>query len=264
MAGRLTLDRTGIKGPLDIAPSAPAARADMGRTAEPSRSPSAPRIADPPVEAGAPVERGADDATRESEAEGGAVRADGQSAVGAATPPKAAMSFEQTSGRRTEEMSAASARTSPRTVAASRPAPSPARMGGRARQTSIALDADTLARLRDLALSASVPMSALAVAALEAGMPVEGEDACRLAVRERAERHQRPSGRVECNLRIPDGIRAHLQDLARVARAIAPRVVRADVVNVALRRGLPADPQAASELVAAYRRRLELEPLRNV
>jgi hypothetical protein len=127
-------------------------------------------------------------------------------------------------------------------------------------QTSVSLDADYAQLLEELACAASVTLNALAVAALQAGLP-QHSDAARAAIVEERVRRVGVT-RVERNLRLPMQLRARIDELAAAARVAAaregtPRSNRADLVNAALSAGLPRDAQGAAELVAEYSRRLE-------
>ena len=99
-------------------------------------------------------------------------------------------------------------------------------------------------------------MNALALAALQAGLPAQSDAARAAIVEERVRRIDEP-GRVERNLRLPLQLRARVDELVAAARQRMPRVNRADLVNAALGAGLPADAQQAAALVADYARRLE-------
>jgi Arc/MetJ-type ribon-helix-helix transcriptional regulator len=128
---------------------------------------------------------------------------------------------------------------------------------GRPLQTSIALDADCVQLLEELARAAHVAVNALAVAALQAGLPAHSDGARAAIVEERVRRAGATPARVERNLRLPGQLRARIDELVAAARERLPRVSRADLVNAALRGGLPADAQQAAELVCEYARRLE-------
>jgi hypothetical protein len=128
---------------------------------------------------------------------------------------------------------------------------------GRPLQTSIALDDDRAALLDELARAAGVSANALAVAALQAGLPAEADDARGVIVDERVNRAGVRSARIERNLRLPEHLRARIDELAAAVRGQLPRATRADLINAALRRGLPADAERAAELVADHARRVE-------
>lgn len=126
---------------------------------------------------------------------------------------------------------------------------------GRRVQTSIALDAEQAGLLEELARAAHVTVNALAVASLHAGLPTRGDEAVSAIVDERVRRVGLT--RVERNLRIPLQLRTRMDELVAIARSRVPHVNRADLVNAALVRGMPADAQQAAELVTNYARRLE-------
>lgn len=128
---------------------------------------------------------------------------------------------------------------------------------GRPLQTSIALDAATSAQLEELARAARVSVNALAVAVLHAALPLEPDAVRSAIVDERVRRAGEQVARVERNLRLPEQLRARVDELTAAARERLPRATRADLVNAALRRGLPADAQAAARLVAEHAQRLE-------
>jgi hypothetical protein len=124
-------------------------------------------------------------------------------------------------------------------------------------QTSIALDADYARLLEELARAAHATVNALAVAALQAGLPIHSDTARTAIVDERVRCVDLGEARVERNLRIPVQLRVRIDELVAATRDRVPRVNRADLVNAALGRGLPPDPQHAATLVTDYARRLE-------
>lgn len=128
---------------------------------------------------------------------------------------------------------------------------------GRPLQTSIALDADCAQLLEELARAAHVTLNALAVAALQAGLPPHSDGARAAIVDERVRRAGMSVARIEHNLRLPEQLRARIDELVAAARERLPRVNRADLVNAALRDGLPPDAEHAATLVCEYARRLE-------
>jgi hypothetical protein len=130
--------------------------------------------------------------------------------------------------------------------------------GGRPVQSAIALETVHLARLEQLARASGLSLNAIAVAALHAGLPVSDAEARDAIVEERVARVGSSERRIECNLRVPAQLRARVDELTRECRERLPRAARADLVNAALRRALPNDAQAASGLVAAFVRNLEL------
>ena len=128
---------------------------------------------------------------------------------------------------------------------------------GRPLQTSIALDAELDELLEQVGRAARVPVNALVVAALQAGLPPHSDQAREAIVDERVSRAGQSPARVERNIRLPEHLRARIDELVASARERLPRGSRADLVNASLRRGLPADAEQAAELVAAHARRLE-------
>lgn len=129
---------------------------------------------------------------------------------------------------------------------------------GRPLQTSIAFDDDCASRLDELARAAGVSANALAVAALNAGLPAAPEAARTAIVDERVNRAGLRSARIERNLRLPEQLRARIDELTFATRGQLPRATRADLVNAALRDGLPTDAEQATKLVAAHAQRVEL------
>ncbi len=128
---------------------------------------------------------------------------------------------------------------------------------GRPLQTSIALNEDFAARLDELARAGGVSANALAVAALHAGLPAATEAARAIMVDERVSRAGMREARIERNLRLPEHLRARVDELTFAARDQLRRANRADLINAALRAGLPADAQQAAELVTAHAQRVE-------
>jgi len=128
---------------------------------------------------------------------------------------------------------------------------------GRPLQTSIALDAACVAELEQLARAARVSVNALAVAVLHSGLPLAADDARGAIVDERVRRAAETIARVERNLRLPEQLRVRVDELTASARQRLPRATRADLVNAALRRGLPSGAQAAADLVAEHAQRVE-------
>jgi hypothetical protein len=128
---------------------------------------------------------------------------------------------------------------------------------GRPLQTSISFDADCVSQLDELARTAGVSANALAVAALQTGLPVAADAARAMIVDERVNRAGIRAARIERNLRLPEHLRARVDELTFAAQHQVPRATRADLVNAALRAGLPTDAQQAAELVAEHARRVE-------
>lgn len=128
---------------------------------------------------------------------------------------------------------------------------------GRPLQTSIALDDDRASLLEELARATRISANALAVAALHSGLPAAVDDARAEIIDERVSRAGARAARIERNLRLPEHLRARIDELTAAARGQLPRANRADLINAALRRGLPADAERAAELVADHARRVE-------
>jgi hypothetical protein len=137
-------------------------------------------------------------------------------------------------------------------------APAPFYGGGRRIATSIALNAEHLALLAELSKATGLALNAIAVAAIQSGLPVSSEAAREAIVAERVARAGAREPRREGQLRLPEQLRARTDELTAGARETLPRIERADLINAALERGLPSDAQSASELVATHAQRLEL------
>ncbi len=130
---------------------------------------------------------------------------------------------------------------------------------GRPVQTSIAVDLELSERLEELARAGAVSVNALLVATLHAGLPTTVDDARQAAVLERADQPAKP--RAERNIRLPAQLRARLDELTSGVQNVARRANRADIVNATLRSTTPHTAEDAAQLVSAYRRLVELEPL---
>jgi hypothetical protein len=128
---------------------------------------------------------------------------------------------------------------------------------GRPLQTSIALDAACVAELEQLARAARLSVNALAVAVLHSGLPLTADDARGAIVDERVRRAGETVARVERNLRLPEQLRVRVDELTAAAQQRLPRATRADLVNAALRRGLPQEAQEAADLAAEHAQRVE-------
>ena len=128
---------------------------------------------------------------------------------------------------------------------------------GRPVQTSLALDADCATRLVELARGGRVAVNPLAVAAIHAGLPNDADTVRSLIVTERVARAGDPKARVEHNLRLPERLRARVDELVDAVREQIPRATRADLINATLRAGLPGDAHAAARLVRTHAQQLE-------
>lgn len=129
---------------------------------------------------------------------------------------------------------------------------------GRPLQTSIALNAKHVDLLTELAKASGSSVNAIAVAAIHAGLPGSSDVAREAILEERVRRAGNATPRLERNLRLAEQLRARIDELTAGARERLPRSERADLINVALERGMPPDAQAAAELVVQHARRLEL------
>jgi hypothetical protein len=134
--------------------------------------------------------------------------------------------------------------------------PPPFYGAGRPIQTSIALDAELARQIEDLARAAVVSVNALLVATLHAGLPATADAARHAAIIERADHSQAP--RIETNVRLPEQLRARLDQLTANVRDATKRATRADLANAILRSAIPPDAEPAAKLVSDHHRRLEL------
>lgn len=122
-------------------------------------------------------------------------------------------------------------------------------------QTSIAVDPELLTAVEALRQELSVPAATLFSAVVHAGLPVDGEAAADAVLTEQAEH---PGRGREYNLRMPVGLKARLDELLKQTTALIGHANRADLVNMALRAGLPADVDQARALFIAYQRQQTL------
>ena len=127
---------------------------------------------------------------------------------------------------------------------------------GRPEQTSVAISPDLARQLAELKHATGASVVSLAVAAIHAGLPVDSKQAAREVVDERLRRLD-VGERVEHNFRLPADLRARVDELARRAHEQNPRSTRADLINAALRAGLPKQPSAAADLVREHARQVE-------
>lgn len=239
MGGRLVLSTVGIKSPLDIA-EAPADEpvvTDAG-DATPAVALGSRAVARRARPSPRPRVTAQRDAATAADAGGSATAAAPSSRTAARRARPSASSPESSPGSRGADV-APFYGTGPRV------------------QTSVALDGDHAKLLEDLARAGRVSVNALAVAALQAGLPAQSDVAREAIVDERERRAFATSARVERNLRLPVQMRARVDELVAAARERLPRANRADLVNAALGHGLPADAEAAAQLVAQYNGRLE-------
>jgi hypothetical protein len=113
--------------------------------------------------------------------------------------------------------------------------------------TSVALDIDLATQLDATARSAGVPANGLAVAALDAGLSTRRDDARRLLAHggQGAPTHRK----TQRTLSLPERLRVRADELSRTATGRTARAARSDLINAALREGLPDTPQLALALV---------------
>jgi hypothetical protein len=129
---------------------------------------------------------------------------------------------------------------------------------GAVEQTSIAIEPTLYATLTDVARVARVPSNTLFLASIHAALPATAGDAVKAIVGERA---TYPGRRREYTPRVPLALRARIDELVAGAREHVTKATRADLVNPALRSGLPTDAHDAAGLVAAWERNRELAQL---
>jgi hypothetical protein len=113
--------------------------------------------------------------------------------------------------------------------------------------TSIALDADLAMQLDATARAAGVPANGLAVAALDAGLSVHTANPVSLLAD--AKRGPRADRKAQRTLPLPERLRRRTDRLSQTISGPSPRTARSELINAALRRGLPDTPQLALALV---------------
>ena len=126
---------------------------------------------------------------------------------------------------------------------------------GRPWETAMALNPAHLERLGELSRAAGRSLNAIVVAALHAGLPGSTDAAGEAIVAEQRARVGALDRRVRTTMRLPDDLRARIDELSVPALRLS-RGARADLINAALERGLPADAYAAAALVDGHARRL--------
>lgn len=132
---------------------------------------------------------------------------------------------------------------------------------GRRIQTSLAIDIALGTQLEDLSRAANLSFAAVFVAVIQAGLPHSSDQARRQTIIERAEHAQ--AERMERNVRLPEQLRARLDQLTGAVLDISRRATRADLVNAILRDALPDRAEDAAELVESHHARLELLALQS-
>jgi predicted DNA-binding protein len=126
---------------------------------------------------------------------------------------------------------------------------------GRPLETAMALNPPHLERLGELSRATGRSLNAITVAALHAGLPGSTDAAGAAIVTEQRARVGALDRRVRTTMRLPDDLRARIDELSAPALRLS-RGARADLINAALERGLPADAYAAAALVDGHARRL--------
>ena len=115
---------------------------------------------------------------------------------------------------------------------------------GAPKLTAIALDQDLARKLDSTARAAGVPASGLAVAALDAALAKRSK-AMRIV-----DRRQAPATRTTPRtLPLPQRLRSRADRLSATVQSASPRAARSDLINTAIRHGLPDSPRLALALV---------------
>jgi predicted transcriptional regulator len=122
--------------------------------------------------------------------------------------------------------------------------------------TGVRVNPEHLKVLTGLSHATGRSLNAIAVAALHAGLPRASVSASEAIVAEQRARVGARERRVRMTLRLPDDLRARIDELSTPARERLSRGARADLINAAFQRGLPADAAGAAELVDEHARRL--------
>ena len=127
-----------------------------------------------------------------------------------------------------------------------KPIISPARHGRSAapKLTAISLDDDLALKLDSTARAAGVTANGLAVAALGAALAKDPR-----VVRITDRRRSRTGRTTQRTLPLPAQLRDRADKLSSTADGPSPRAARSELINTAIRRGLPDSPQLALALV---------------
>lgn len=123
-------------------------------------------------------------------------------------------------------------------------------------ETAMALDPPLVERLGELSRASGRSVNALALAALEVGLPSSASAALDAIVAEQRARVGATDRRLRMTLRLPDDLRARIDELASPALEQLSRGARTDLINAALEAALPEDAYAAAALVDERARRL--------
>lgn len=186
-------------------------------------------------------------------------------AVGAHASQPASIAAPPKAPRRRTAATAPRARRQPNSAAAraNETAPDPSATfaavslgSAQSRQTALRLDADLVTRLAELtqAGGATVNLTALTVAVLSRHVPSASAAALELLVDHAAARLRAGSRPArEVNIRIPDPLRARLDELVREAKREFPAASRSALVSAILARHLPTDPAVAADVVLELR-----------
>jgi hypothetical protein len=258
---RLKLSPSGLRSPLDVssspdAPAAEARAADVALAAPPHAD---PPVADVDVDIDSPDARDAiavaeapavDPASADAAAP--AVAAEALDPIAVAVPdPIVVPEAEPTVARSTDRAPVAD--DLPEWAVELDPAAlRPARLLGRPKQTALILDRALSARADDLvaATGPRVTFAALVIAVLHFHLPVDGEAAARAIGgyrRRKLETLDHPW--EERNARLPEPLRAELDDVVSGAVGRVASVRRSTLVNALLDAHLPGSPDEASRMV---------------
>jgi predicted transcriptional regulator len=120
----------------------------------------------------------------------------------------------------------------------------------------MALDPPLVERLSELSRASGRSVNAVALAALELGLPSSAAAALDAIVAEQRARVGATDRRLRMTLRLPDDLRARIDELATPALEQLSRSARTDLINAALEAALPEDAYAAAALVDERARRL--------
>ena len=122
-------------------------------------------------------------------------------------------------------------------------------------QTSVAVDPELLRPVESMRQELSVPAATLFSAIVQAGLPAEANAAADAVLLEQSDH---PGRGREHNLRMPVGLKARLDELLKEVKVLVGRATRSDLINAALRTGMPDNVDQARELYVAYHRQQTL------
>jgi hypothetical protein len=224
MAPRLTLDRTGMKSPLDVGENA-------GTGGDVDGEVTAPERAEP-------------DGTTET----------------AAIKPTPKRSVRQRGGASAPAASPSDTAGASPEVAMGRDGAAVRRAESYAIQTAIVFDGQLVEDSTSLAARAGISFTALLTAILADALPDQPQEVGETALLERLDHPE--AVRTGRNIRLPRDLRDRLDALAAPHERIVSGA-RSLLINAILRANLPETPDQASDLSRAYSRRQALAALRN-